>query len=100
VITSINNLNRAFDNRIRLAIMSVLVVRGEVDFSDLKEMLGVTDGNLATHVAVLERHKYLKVKKVFVGRKPRTTYSATDAGSRAFAGHVDALEKVIRRGRK
>ena len=99
MIPSIENLNKAFDNRIRLAIMSVLFVREEVDFNDMKNMLGVTDGNLATHVAVLERHRYLKVKKVFVGRKPRTTYAITDSGSKAFAGHVDALEKVIR-GRK
>jgi DNA-binding HxlR family transcriptional regulator len=100
VIPSFANLNKAFDNRIRLAIMSVLFVREGVDFNDLKEMLGVTDGNLATHVAVLERHKYLKVKKVFVGRKPRTTYAITESGSKAFAAHVDALEEVIRGGKK
>ena len=100
MIPSFANLNKAFDNRIRLAIMSVLFVREGVDFNDLKEMLGVTDGNLATHVAVLERHKYLKVKKVFVGRKPRTTYAITESGSKAFAAHVDALEEVIRGGKK
>ena len=96
----LKNLNKAFDNRIRLAIMSVLFVREEVDFSDLKEMLGVTDGNLATHVAVLERHRYLRVKKAFVTRKPRTTYTLTESGRKAFAGHVDALEEVIRGGRR
>jgi DNA-binding HxlR family transcriptional regulator len=100
VIPSFENLNKAFDNRIRLAIMSVLFVRGEVDFNDLKKMLRATDGNLATHLAVLERHKYLKVKKLFVGRKPRTTYTITESGSKAFSGHVDALEEVIREGKK
>jgi DNA-binding HxlR family transcriptional regulator len=100
VIRSIENLNKAFDNRIRLTIMSVLFVREEVDFNDLKKTLGVTDGNLATHIAVLERHKYLKVKKLFVGKKPRTTYAITESGSQAFAAHVDALEEVIRGGKK
>lgn len=100
MIRSIENLNKAFDNRIRLTIMSVLFVREEVDFNDLKKTLGVTDGNLATHIAVLERHKYLKVKKLFVGKKPRTTYAITESGSQAFAAHVDALEEVIRGGKK
>jgi DNA-binding HxlR family transcriptional regulator len=100
VIPRIDNLNKAFDNRIRLAIMSVLFVREEVDFNELKDMLGVTDGNLATHVAVLERHRYLKVKKLFVGRKPRTTYTMTDTGRKAFSGHVDALEEIIRERKK
>jgi DNA-binding HxlR family transcriptional regulator len=100
VIRSIEKLNKAFDNRIRLTIMSVLFVREEVDFNELKEMLGVTDGNLATHVAVLERHKYLRVKKSFAGKKPRTTYAITESGSKAFAGHVDALEEVIRSGKR
>ena len=100
MIQSIENLNKAFDNRIRLTIMSVLFVREEVDFNDLKKMLGVTDGNLATHVAVLERHKYLKVKKLFVGKKPRTIYAITESGSAAFAAHVDALEDVIRGGKR
>ncbi len=100
MIPSFENLNKAFDNRIRLTIMSVLFVKEEVDFNELKQMLGVTDGNLATHVAVLERHKYVKVKKIFVGKKPRTTYSITETGSKAFAVHVDALEDVIRGGKK
>ena len=100
MIRSIEKLNKAFDSRIRLTIMSVLSVREEVDFNDLKEMLGVTDGNLATHVAVLERLRYLRVKKSFTGKKPRTTYAITESGSKAFAGHVDALEEVIRSGKR
>ncbi len=100
MIQPIEKLNKAFDNRIRLTIMSVLFVREGVDFNDLKKMLGVTDGNLATHVAVLERHKYLKVRKLFVGKKPRTTYAITESGSAAFAAHVDALEDVIRGGKR
>jgi DNA-binding HxlR family transcriptional regulator len=100
VIPPIENLNRAFDNRIRLAMMSVLFVREQADFNELKKMLGVTDGNLATHVAVLERHKYVRVKKVFVGRKPHTTYAITESGRKAFSAHVDALEEIIREQKK
>ena len=100
MISPIRHLNKAFDNRMRLAIMSVLSVREEADFNDMKDLLGATDGNLATHVAVLERNKYLKVKKVFVGKKTRTTYAITDSGRKAFADHVDALEQVLRGGKK
>jgi DNA-binding MarR family transcriptional regulator len=96
----LGNLNKAFDSRIRLAIMSVLAVREEADFNDLKGILDVTDGNLATHVAVLERHKYLRVRKEFVGRKTRTTYMITDQGKKAFASHLDALEELLRSRRK
>ncbi len=98
-IENLNRLNRAFDNRIRLAIMSVLSVRDEVDFNDMKGMLDVTDGNLATHVAVLERRRYLRVRKEFVGRKTRTAYAITEQGRKAFALHLDALEEILR-GRK
>ena len=100
VIPLIENLNRAFDNRIRLAMMSVLFVREQADFNELKRLLGVTDGNLATHIAVLERHKYLKVKKMFVGKKPRTTYAITEPGRKAFTTHVNALEEIIRERKK
>lgn len=100
MIRAIDSLNRAFDNRIRLAIMSALFVREEIDFNDLKSMLGATDGNLATHVAVLERHSYLRVKKSFAGKKPRTTYALTDQGRKAFAAHVDALERVLHGGKR
>lgn len=96
MISTVDTLNRVFDNRIRLAIMSVLSVRDETEFNALKQLLGVTDGNLATHVAVLERHRYLRVRKAFRGKKPRTTYAITESGRKAFAEHVAALERVIR----
>ena len=92
----LDTLNPAFDNRVRLAIMSVLVVREETEFTALKQLLAVTDGNLATHVAVLERRRYLRVRKTFRGKKPLTTYAATEAGRKAFAEHVAALERIIR----
>ncbi len=92
----IEHINKAFENRIRLGIMSVLMVNENTDFNSLKEMLQVTDGNLASHVAALEKAEYVKVHKQFVGRKPQTLYSATFAGRKAFMEHLDAIEKLIK----
>lgn len=92
----IENLNKIFDSRIRLGIMSALVVNDEVNFNQLKELIGVTDGNLASHLKTLEENGYIKVQKGFVGRKTNTTYSVTKAGEKAFRQHLDALEKMIR----
>lgn len=89
-------LNRVFDNRIRLGVMSILVVNEEVNFNDLKQMLEVTDGNLATHLVNLEDNGYIKVHKGFVGKKTNTTYSVTKAGEKAFADHIEALENMIK----
>jgi len=92
-------LDPLLENRIRLGVMSLLVVREEADFNSMKQMLGVTDGNLASHVATLERNRYLTVRKEFVGRKPQTTYTITEAGRRAFSDHVEALERLLRKAR-
>jgi len=91
----IQNINKAFDHRIRLGIMSVLMVNESADFNTLKELLGVTDGNLASHVKALEAEKYITVEKQFIGKKPNTRYSATRAGRKAFQEHIDALEKLL-----
>lgn len=95
----IDNLSKALENRVRLAIMAVLMVNETMDFNALKDLLQLTDGNLATHIGSLEREGYVKVQKRFVGRKPRTSYAATGAGRNAFREHVDALERLIRAGR-
>src|SRR6187455_3620223 len=92
----IEHLNKIFDSRIRLGIMSALMVNSEVNFNDLKELIAVTDGNLASHLKTLEENQYIKVSKGFVGRKTNTTYSVTKAGEKAFKVHLDALEKMIR----
>lgn len=92
----IAGLNKIFDNRIRLGVMSILVMNEEISFNDLKGMLEVTDGNLATHLVTLEEEGFLKVHKGFVGRKTNTTYSITKAGEIAFKDHISALEKMIR----
>lgn len=92
----ISQLNKIFDHRIRLGIMSALVVNGEMSFNALKELLDVTDGNLASHIKALEEAKVLKVHKGFIGRKTNTTYSMTRTGEKSFKDHIDALEKMIR----
>jgi DNA-binding MarR family transcriptional regulator len=89
-------LNKVFDNRIRLGVMSILMVNEEVNFNDLKQMLEVTDGNLATHIVNLEDNGYIKVQKGFIGKKTNTTYSVTKSGEKAFADHIAALENMIK----
>ena len=84
------------DNRVRLGIMSILMVNDWVEFKLLKEMLAVSDGNLASHLKVLEKEKYIDIKKQFVGRKPQTTYQVTDFGRLAFKNHLNALESLIK----
>ena len=91
----IQNINKAFDHRIRLGIMSILMVNEDADFSTLKELLGVTDGNLASHAKALENENYITVEKQFIGRKPNTKYIATKEGKKGFQEHIEALEKLI-----
>ena len=90
----------AIDNTIhqkaRLGIMSTLLALGEADFKLLKETLGLSDGNLSTHLALLEERGYVEVRKEFVRRKPRTTYTPTAAGREAFHRYLAALERIIR----
>jgi len=92
----IEQLNKVFDSRIRIGIMSALMVSEEVNFNELKTLIDVTDGNLATHLKTLEENSYIKVEKGFIGRKTNTTYSITKAGEKAFRAHLDALEKIIK----
>ncbi|HET8808677.1 MAG TPA: transcriptional regulator [Flavobacteriaceae bacterium] len=91
----IDNINKLFDHRVRLGIMSILVVNEAADFNRLKELLNVTDGNLASHLKALEQVKYVQVEKSFVDRKPNTKYSTTKIGKQEFKKHIDALEKLI-----
>lgn len=91
----IANLNKTFESRIRLGIMSVLMVNEAVDFNTLKELLELTDGNLASHIKSLENLDYIQTKKQFVGRKPNTKYSITELGRQSFQEHLDALANLI-----
>lgn len=88
-------LNKAFESKARLGIMSALMVNDKLDFNALKELLDLTDGNLASHLKALEEQAYVEVQKQFVGRKPNTTYLATTEGRKAFQDHLSALEKLI-----
>lgn len=95
----IAHINKAFDHRIRLGIMSVLMVNDWMEFTALKELLDVTDGNLASHIKALEQEEFIIVSKQFIGKKPNTRYAATDKGKMAFSQHLNALESLIRQSR-
>jgi DNA-binding HxlR family transcriptional regulator len=92
----IHKLNKAFESRVRLGIMSALMVNDKLDFNSMKDLLQVTDGNLASHASALEKDGLLHIKKEFAGKKTLTTYSATKVGVKAFEEHLDALEKLIK----
>jgi DNA-binding MarR family transcriptional regulator len=92
----IQHINKAFENRVRLGVMSVLMVNERMDFNALKELLDVTDGNLASHLKALEKADYVSVEKQFIGRKPNTQYSATPEGKKAFNEHLNALENLLK----
>jgi DNA-binding HxlR family transcriptional regulator len=91
----ITTLNKAFESRVRLGIMSVLMVNDHADFGMLKQLLNLTDGNISSHIQALEKLQYVEIKKQFIGKKPNTSYRATSQGRSAFVAHLDALEKII-----
>ena len=95
-VREIDSLDDIIHQKVRLGVMSSLIAAGEADFNFLKGALGVSDGNLSTHLSVLEKHGYIAVRKEFVGKKPRTTYTPTEAGRRAFEAYVAALEAFVR----
>lgn len=90
-------LNKAFESRVRLGIMSSLMVNEYMDFNTLKELLDLSDGNLAGHTRALEQAGYLLVEKSFVGRKPNTRFSITEEGRKAFEQHLELLDKIIKK---
>jgi DNA-binding HxlR family transcriptional regulator len=94
--TAMLKLNKLFENRVRLGIMSILTVNESYDFNSLKETLGVTDGNLASHLKALEENRLIRVNKQFIGRKPNTSYSITETGAALFRDHIKALEDIIK----
>ena len=91
----IAHLDKAFESRVRLGIMSMLMVNDSVDFKTIKETLDVSDGNLASHLAALEKKEFIIIRKQFIGRKPNTSYSMSDLGREAFKKHLKALEQLI-----
>ena len=93
----IEGLNKVFESRVKLGVMSILLVSDWVDYNALKDYLEVSDGNLASHLKALESNKYIQVKKQFVARKPKTTYKCTIEGEKAFKLHLAALENLIKK---
>jgi DNA-binding MarR family transcriptional regulator len=91
-----DQIDKTLEHRLRLQIMSVLVANDSYDFSSLKELLGVTDGNLASHLKTLEAEKYIRVKKTFVDRKPNTRYHASEKGRQSFRKHLEAMAEIVR----
>lgn len=92
----IDGFDKAFENKIRLGIMSVLAANGSADFATLKSLLELTDGNLASHTRHLEEAGYIRCEKSFIGRKPNTMYVITESGRKAFAAHIDAMERFLK----
>lgn len=95
-MVDITQINKDFESRVRLGVMSVLLVNDWVDFSEMKSLLEVTDGNLASHTSALEKSGYIEIKKEFVGKKPKTSYRVTQQGRKAFSAHLAALEKLLK----
>ena len=93
-------LNKVIHERVRLGIMSTLVVRDKVTFNELKQSLDVTDGNLSVHTGILEKHQLLNIQKDFVGKKPQTTFTITNKGRKEFLDYVAEMEKIIEVSRK
>ncbi|MFD1551062.1 transcriptional regulator [Putridiphycobacter roseus] len=94
-MSNISALNKAFESRVRLGIMSILLVNEWVDYKEIKASLDLTDGNLASHITGLEKFGYIEVRKRFIGKKTNTSYQITALGKQAFNKHINALEKLI-----
>jgi DNA-binding HxlR family transcriptional regulator len=93
---SIDSLQKAFESRVRLGIMSILILHDWVEFVELKNMLMVTDGNLASHLSALEKLQCIQTRKQFIGNKPNTSYATTTLGRESFRNHLNALEDLIK----
>jgi DNA-binding HxlR family transcriptional regulator len=96
VSSYLTDFNKVFESRVRLGMMSLLVVQEQVDFGQIKDSLQLSDGNLASHMNALEKIGYVEVRKQFIGKKPNTTYAITSEGKKAFSEHLNSLEKLIK----
>ena len=95
-MASIDQLNKAFESRVRLGIMAILMVNDWMDYGEIKEHLNLTDGNLASHINGLEKMNYIEIRKRFIGKKTNTSYKVTRVGKKAFQEHINALEKLLK----
>ena len=92
-------LDRVIHERGRLAIMSMLAASAELSFTELRDTLGMTDGNLTTHIRTLQEAGYVSVSKSYQDNRPLTTCSLTSAGKKAFASYINLLEQVVQQNR-
>lgn len=92
-------LDRVIHEKGRLAIMSMLAASTELSFTEMRDALGMTDGNLTTHIRALQQEGYVSVAKSYQNRRPLTTCSLTPAGRKAFAEYIDLLEKIVRQNK-
>ena len=91
------DLDEVLSNKIRLGIVSIMMsLEQDADFTYLRDRLELTDGNLSTHIKKLEEEGYITSTKSFVNKKPRTTYTLTKKGTKAFELHIAVLEKIIK----
>ncbi len=91
-------IDKVIHQPVRLRVMASLITldpKEQVDFTYLRDVLKVTDGNLGAHLQKLEEARYIKIEKTFVARKPRTFISASAKGRAAFAEHVASLKQII-----
>lgn len=98
--SALQKLHKAFDNSARLGIMAALAANRSLDFNELKELLNLTDGNLASHIKVLEKEAFIDIAKTFIGKKPNTRYSISREGRKSFEAHINALEQLISEHKK
>ncbi len=99
-VTPFEKLDKVIHERGRLAIMSLLAATDSLTFKELKEHLGMTDGNLSVHMRTLEEGGYVLVTKSFVNRKPRTEYSLTPDGRQAFQEYIQTLEEIVKQSQQ
>ena len=92
-------LDRVIHEKGRMAIMSLLAATPELSFTELRDTLSMTDGNLTTHVRTLQQAGYVAVTKSFQNNRPLTTCSLTPAGKQAFTGYISLLEQIVRQNR-
>jgi DNA-binding MarR family transcriptional regulator len=92
-------LDRVIHEKGRLVIMSALAASPELAFTELRDLLEMTDGNLTTHIRTLQQEGYISVAKSYQNNRPLTTCSLTPAGRKAFAGYVNLLEQIVRRNK-
>ena len=92
-------LDRVIHEKGRLTIMSLLAASPQLSFTEMRGTLGMTDGNLTTHMRTLHEAGYVAITKAFQQGRPQTTYMLTDAGRKAFTGYIDLLEQIVRQTR-